>query len=96
MSVFNPELREERESFFEAKHFSADFEKRLLKAFDEGKEAFPDVVLCPNKLCGCPLKIQFLEDAVRAWCPQCGCEQLLNRDPSTRSSNDLGRDDTDM
>ena len=32
MSVFNPELREERESFFEAKHFSPDFEKRLLKA----------------------------------------------------------------
>ncbi|MEK7620334.1 MAG: hypothetical protein AAB413_03810 [Patescibacteria group bacterium] len=82
MSVFNPELREERESFFEAKHFSPDFEKRLLKALDQGKETFPDIVLCPNKSCGCPLKVQFLEDAVRAWCPQCGWEQLLVRDPS--------------
>lgn len=50
MSVFNPEFREEREGFFEAKYFSLDFEKRLLKALDQRKERFPDVVLCPNKL----------------------------------------------
>lgn len=62
MSVFNPEFREERESFFEAKHFSPDFEKRLLTALDQGKETFPDIVLCPNKSCGCP---------------SCGWEQIL-------------------
>lgn len=83
MSVFNPELREEREGFFEAKYFSPDFEKRLLKALDLGKETFPDIVLCPNSSCGNPLKIRFLEDAVIAWCVSCGWEQLLKRDPST-------------
>ncbi|MBI4592340.1 hypothetical protein HY733_02745 [Candidatus Uhrbacteria bacterium] len=52
MSIFNPELKEEREGFFEAKHFSSDFEKRLLRALDRKRETFPDIVLCPNKSCG--------------------------------------------
>ncbi|HLD20701.1 MAG TPA: hypothetical protein VJB64_01245 [Patescibacteria group bacterium] len=94
MSIFNPELREEREGFFEAKHFSPDFERRLLSALDRKRETFPDIVLCPNKSCGCPLKIQFLEDAVRAWCPSCGWEQTLTRDPS--STDGTRRDDTDF
>ena len=78
MSIFNPELKEDREGFLK-RHFSPDFEKRLLTALDQGKETFPDIVLCPNKTCACPLKVQFLEDAVRAWCVSCGWEQSMKR-----------------
>ena len=79
MSVFNPELREERESFFEAKKFSADFEKRLLTALDQKRESFPDIILCPNRSCGCPVKVQFLSDRVQVSCFRCGWEQILKK-----------------
>ncbi|NQV90302.1 hypothetical protein HQ487_02740 [Candidatus Uhrbacteria bacterium] len=77
MSIFNPENREDRESLFEAKKFSPEFEKRLLTALEKKRESFPDVILCPNGSCGCPMKVQFLENAVRVWCVQCGWEQIL-------------------
>ncbi|MBI4599100.1 hypothetical protein HY734_02800 [Candidatus Uhrbacteria bacterium] len=58
MSVFNPELKEFSESGFEAKKFSPETEAKLLNALSERKDRYPDLVACPNRTCGNPLKAQ--------------------------------------
>ena len=79
MSVFNPEMKEFSESGFEAKKFSPDMEKKLLKALDDGKEKFPDLIECPNKVCGNPLKVEMRDGFVRVYCTNCGWERLLRK-----------------
>lgn len=71
MSVFNPEMKEFSESGFEAKKFSPDTE-RLLKALNDGKETFPDLIECPNKQCGNPLRVERHGDSFRVYCTNCG------------------------
>lgn len=88
MSVFNPELRENRESKWEANRFSPDLQKKLLKALDDGKDRFPDIVQCPNQSCGNPLKIEMQVDAVHVYCTNCGWESVVRRAPISSSRKD--------
>lgn len=83
MSVFNPELREYRESNFEANRFSPDTQRKLLKALDDGRESFPDIVQCPNPSCGNPLKVEMKVDSIFVYCTNCGWQNILQRrDPA--------------
>lgn len=79
MSVFNPELREHRESTWEANKFSPDLQEKLLKALDDGKDRFPDIVQCPIESCGNPLKVEMQVDSVHVYCTNCGWESYLKR-----------------
>ncbi|MBI2550887.1 hypothetical protein HYV73_00895 [Candidatus Uhrbacteria bacterium] len=79
MNVFNPEMKEFSESGFEAKKFSPDIEKKLLKALDKGKETFPDLIQCPNRQCGNPLKIEMRQESILLYCTNCGWERMLKR-----------------
>jgi hypothetical protein len=83
MSVFNPELREDRESKWETNRFSPDLQKKLLKALDDGKDRFPDIVQCPNQSCGNPLKIEMLVDLIYIYCTNCGWENYLKKSTGT-------------
>ena len=77
MSIFNPEQREGREKNYEANKFSLDIEKKLLSALKRRKETYPDIVQCPNRSCGCPVKIEMKKDSVRVYCTSCGWEKVL-------------------
>jgi hypothetical protein len=79
MSVFNPELKEFRETNFEANKFSSDSEKKLLVALDAGKQTYPDIIQCPNKSCGIPLKIEMQKDSIHIYCTNCGWEHVLQK-----------------
>lgn len=79
MSVFNPELREYRESNFEANKFSYDVERKLQKALDQNKEVFPDIIQCPNRSCGCPVRVEMKTDLIRISCGSCGWERIIKR-----------------
>lgn len=79
MSVFNPELREHRESGYENNILSPELEARLLKALDDGMEVYADIVQCPNRSCGNPLKIEIKQDHIRVNCLACGWETILRR-----------------
>ena len=80
MSVFNPELKENRESHFEANRFSPDLTRKLLKALDEGKEKYSDIIQCPVVACRNPLKIEMRKDSVLLKCTNCGLERVLRRE----------------
>jgi hypothetical protein len=79
MSVFNPEMKEFSESGIEVNKFSPDMEKKLLKALDDGKEKYPDIIQCPNKFCGTPLMIEMQKDSIRVYCTNCGWENILHK-----------------
>ena len=74
MSVFDPELKENKETNFELNKFSSDFEKKLLLALKQGKEKFPDIIQCPIRTCGNPLKIEMREDSIFLKCTNCNWE----------------------
>lgn len=80
MSVFKPELKEYRESGFEANKFSPDLTRKLLKALDEGREKYSDIVQCPVEACGNPLKVEMREDSVLLKCTNCGLERVLRKE----------------
>jgi hypothetical protein len=77
MSVFNPEMKEFSESGYEAKKFSPDLEAKLRKTLKEGKETFLDIVQCPNRACGNPLRVELRGDAFHLRCPNCGWQHLV-------------------
>lgn len=92
MSIFNPELKEFRESNFEANKFSQDTEKRLLKALEDKKERYADIVRCPNKSCGVPVKVEMQGDHVRVSCPACGWGTVLRTHRSMNISIEYSKD----
>jgi len=73
----NPEFREEREWDFEKRRLAPEMEKRLRKALESKKGVFADIVLCPNRSCGTPLKVEILEDVVQVSCSACGFTRLI-------------------
>lgn len=79
MSLFDPEQKEHRETRYEKNKFSREKEKMLLKALDEGKETFPDIVQCPIQKCGNPLNIQKRADSLVLRCKNCGWESVLRK-----------------
>jgi len=77
MSIFSPELKEFSETNFEKNKFSREIETKLLKALSEGKERFPDIVQCPNKACGNPLKVEMEKEEIFLFCTNCGWKQVV-------------------
>ncbi len=82
MDVFNPELGEFSESKFGENRFSPDIQEKLQNALDQNKEQFPDVVQCPQKACGFPLKIKKLSDHLRVHCTNCGWKTIVQKSVS--------------
>ena len=82
MSIFSPEFKEFSETNFEKNKFSREIETKLLKALSEGKERFPDIVQCPNKSCGNPLKVEMKKEEIFLFCTNCGWEQVVRNNTS--------------
>lgn len=79
MSIFSPEFKEFSETNFEKNKFSREIEAKLLKALSQGKERFPDIVQCPNKACGNPLKVEMKKEEIVLWCSNCEWEQVVRK-----------------
>lgn len=77
MGALNPEFKEERESIFEAKKFSREYEKKLLDVLDSGNERFPDIIQCPVDSCRNPLTVHVHSDMIHVVCTNCGWEQVI-------------------
>lgn len=87
MSIFNPEQREDRELRYEANKFSPDTERKLLSALKARKETYPDIVQCPIRSCGCPVKVEMEKDFVRLYCTSCGWEKILKQQSNNVEDN---------
>ncbi|TAK04117.1 hypothetical protein EPO34_03115 [Patescibacteria group bacterium] len=78
MSVFAPEFRENRESMFEARKLSKNIEQEVQRALQQKKERFPDIVSCPIRSCGTPVRIEMRGDEAVLVCPNCGWQTTIH------------------
>lgn len=79
MSVFNPEVKELRESNFETNKFSLEIERKLQQLLSSDQERFPEIVQCPNTACGCPVNIKRMDEEIIISCSNCGWNRVIAR-----------------
>ncbi|MBT6254076.1 hypothetical protein HOI83_02490 [Candidatus Uhrbacteria bacterium] len=79
MSIFDGEYKEKNELYRESREFSEKTDLELQAMIDSGKETFPDVIGCPNRSCGNPLKIKVTDTEVEAYCANCSFSKIYQR-----------------
>lgn len=76
--MFDPENRENRESFFEQRKLSKRVESEIYRALENKKEFFSDIITCPNKTCKTPVSVNLQQDKAVLLCPNCGWTKIIS------------------
>jgi len=76
--MISPEIREEKERYRESNMLNEKLEKKILDKIRK-KESYSDVVFCPNKSCGVPVKIINSHDVIILKCSMCGFEKKIKK-----------------
>ena len=80
MDMFAPESREQFEKYKENQIFSEKMEKQIKDKLKNGQEIMPDIIVCPNKGCRNPLKVDIKKDVIELYCANCGWEKKIKKD----------------
>ncbi len=79
MSIFDGEYKEKNELYKESREFSEKTDLELQEMIDAGRGSFPDIIGCPNRSCGNPLKIRVTDDDVEAYCANCSFSKIYQK-----------------
>ena len=75
--MFAPESQEQFEKYKENQIFSEKMEKQIKDKLKNGLESMPDIIVCPNKGCRNPLKVDIKKDIILLFCSNCGWERTI-------------------
>lgn len=74
--MINPEIRESNERYREKQMLDKELEQKILERMRK-YETYPEVVFCPNKSCGVPMKVVNKSNMIILKCNMCGFERKI-------------------
>ena len=77
MDILAPEQREQTELYREKREFSSILEKKIKDRLAQNQENFSDIITCPNKSCGNPVKVNNEKEYFNLVCGNCGWSKRI-------------------
>ncbi|MDP2631481.1 MAG: hypothetical protein Q8P30_01790 [Candidatus Uhrbacteria bacterium] len=75
----NPEYKEKTEKYRKQNEYTLEIEEKILDKLSRGIDRYSDIVTCPNRSCGVPVKVDIEEKLITLTCSSCGWTHIVKR-----------------